>query len=78
MKLKLLRDVRPFGRTGEITEVSPEHSDWLISLGMAEPAEAVGEQAAEPETPKALKNLAKETPKVAKAAKAPVKKTNKK
>ena len=52
MKVKLLRDVRPFGRTGEIAEVSPDHCDWLTSLGMAVEVEEVREQAAKPE-PKA-------------------------
>ena len=35
MKVKLLRDVRPFGRTGETVEVSPDHFEWLTSLGTA-------------------------------------------
>ena len=41
MKVKLLRDCKPFGRTGEIAEVSPDHFEWLTSLGIAvEVAEA--------------------------------------
>ena len=52
MKVKLLRDVRPFGRTGEAVEVSPAHCEWLTSLGMAVEVEKVREQAAKPE-PKA-------------------------
>ena len=49
-KVKLLRDVRPFGRTGEAVEVSPEHCEWLTSLGMAVEVEEAGEQAEKPET----------------------------
>ena len=49
MKVKLLRDVRPFGRTGETVEVSPDHREWLLTLGMAVKVEDAGEQAEEPE-----------------------------
>ena len=49
MKVKLLKDTVPFGRTGEIVEVSPERSEWLVSLGMAVPAEEIGEQIETPE-----------------------------
>lgn len=49
MKAKLLRDCKPFGRTGEIAEVSPDHFEWLTSLGFAVPAEEAGEQAKAPE-----------------------------
>ena len=49
MKVKLLRDCKPFGRTGEIAEVSPDHFEWLTSLGFAVPAEEAGEQAKAPE-----------------------------
>jgi len=62
MKVKLLRDVKPFGRTGEIVEVSPAHFEWLTSLGMAEPVKEAREQAVKPEPkaePKAVKKTAK-------------------
>ena len=62
MKVKLLRDVRPFGRTGEIVEVSPAHFDWLTSLGMAVEVEEAGEQARKPE-PKAEPKTVKKTTK---------------
>ena len=52
MKVKLLRDCKPFGRTGEIVEVSPAHFDWLVSLGFAVPVTEAREQA---EAPKAEK-----------------------
>ena len=45
MKVKLLRDTKPFGRTGEIAEVSPAHFDWLVSLGFAVPVKEAREQA---------------------------------
>ena len=48
MKVKLLRDTKPFGRTGEIVEVSPAHFDWLVSLGFAEPVKEAREQAEAP------------------------------
>ena len=38
MRVKLLKDTRPFGRTGEIVEVSPEGREYLVSLGFAIPA----------------------------------------
>lgn len=62
MKVKLLRDVRPFGRTGEIVEVSPAHFDWLTSLGMAVEVEEAGEQAKKQEPkvePKTVKKTTK-------------------
>ena len=37
MKVKLLRDTKPFGRTGEIVEVSPAEYNFLTSVGVAEP-----------------------------------------
>lgn len=49
MKVELLRDTRPYGRTGEIVEVSPAAQEWLISLGMAVPAEEIREQIETPE-----------------------------
>ena len=49
MKVKLLRDVRPYGRTGDIAEVSPAGFEYLMSLGMAVPAEEIGERIETPE-----------------------------
>ena len=65
MKVKLLRDCRPFGRTGDTIEVSPENSDWLLSLGMAIPVTEVGEQAEAPKKAEkpAEKSTAKKTTK---------------
>ena len=65
MKVKLLRDCKPFGRTGEIVEVSPDHFEWLTSLGFADAVTDAGEQAEEP--------VKAEKP----AAKAPAKKITK-
>ena len=48
MKVKLLRDVSPYGRTGEIVEVSPDGFD-LLSLGFAIPAVDAREQVEIPE-----------------------------
>ena len=50
MKVKLLRDCKPFGRTGETAEVSPDHFEWLTSLGIGEEVAEAREQA---EAPKA-------------------------
>ena len=58
MKVKLLKDVRPFGRTGETVEVSPDHCEWLTSLGMAAEVEEAGERAEKPE-PNVLKKPAR-------------------
>ena len=52
MKVKLLRDTKPFGRTGEIAEVSPAHFEWVTSLGYAVPVTEARERA---EAPKAEK-----------------------
>ena len=52
MKAKLLRDCKPFGRTGEIVEVSPAHFEWMESLGYAVPVTEARERA---EAPKAEK-----------------------
>ena len=49
MKVKLLRDVKPFGRTGEIVEVFPSAREWLLSLGMGVPADEIGERIETPE-----------------------------
>lgn len=48
MKVKLLRDCKPFGRTGEIVEVSPAHFEWLTSLGYAVPVTEARERAETP------------------------------
>ena len=68
MKVKLLRDVKPFGRTGETAEVSPAALEWLLSLGMAVPVKEIREQIETPE-----KDLVVET-----AVKTPVKSAAKK
>ena len=49
MKVKLLKDTRPFGRTGEIVEVSPEGREYLVSMGFAIPAVDAREQVEIPE-----------------------------
>ena len=56
MKVKLLRDCKPFGRTGEIAEVSPAHFEWLTSLGYAVSVTDARERA---EAPKAEKTAEK-------------------
>ena len=56
MKVKLLRDCKPFGRTGEIAEVSPAHFEWVTSLGYAVPVTEARERA---EAPKAEKHAEK-------------------
>jgi ribosomal protein L9 len=68
MKVKLLRDCKPFGRTGEIAEVSPAHFEWVTSLGYAVPVTEARERA---EAPKAEKPAEKP------AAKPAAKKTTK-
>ena len=55
MKAKLLRDCKPFGRTGEIAEVSPAHFEWLESLGYAVPVTEARERAEIPEAPETIK-----------------------
>ena len=60
MKVKLLRDCRPFGNTGETVDVSPDKAEWLLSLGMAVEVEEAREQAEKPE-PNVLKKPAKKT-----------------
>ena len=54
MKVKLLRDCKPFGRTGEIAEVSPAHFEWLTSLGIAVPVTEARERAEAPEAPETI------------------------
>ena len=68
MKAKLLRDTKPFGRTGEIAEVSPAHFEWLESLGFAVPVTEARERAEAPKDEKpaekpAAKPAAKKTTK---------------
>ena len=72
MKVKLLRDVRPFGRTGETVEVSPDRSEWLLTLGMAVKVEEAGEQAEKLEAAEKVTDAGEqaEEPKVKKTAKA--------
>ena len=52
MKVKLIQDCAPFGRTGEIAEVSPAHFEWVTFLGYAVPVTEARERA---EAPKAEK-----------------------
>ena len=68
MKAKLVRDCVPFGRTGEIVEVSPAHFEWVTSLGFAV---EVAEARERVEAPKAEKPAEKP------AAKPAAKKTTK-
>ena len=64
MKVKLRRDCKPFGRTGEIAEVSPAHFEWLTSLGYAVPVSEARERAEAPKAEKpAEKTAAKKTTK---------------
>ena len=75
MKVKLLRDTVPFGRTGDIVEVSPDAREWLMSLGMGVPADAIGEQIETPEKALTVETAVKAP---AKAAKAPARRSVKK
>jgi ribosomal protein L9 len=54
MKVKLLRDTKPFGRTGEIVEVSPARAAFLFEVNLAEPA-PIREQIEVPEKKTAAK-----------------------
>ena len=68
MKAKLLRDCKPFGRTGEIVEVSPAHFEWVTSLGFAVEVAEARERAEAPKDEKpaekpAAKPAAKKTTK---------------
>ena len=78
MKVKLLRDTQPFGRTGDIVEVSPDAREWLMNLGMAVPAEEIREQIETPEKPIEAETAVKIPVKSKPSAKAPAKKTVKK
>ena len=64
MKVKLLKDNgMEKAKAGDIIEVSPDHGDFLICYGWAEPANEARERAAEPvktEKP-AAKTAAKKT-----------------
>ena len=81
MKVKLLRGVRPYGRTGDIAEVSPAGFEYLTSLGMAVPAEEIVERIEtpekEPEAEKAVKVPARPKTAAKPAAKTAAKKTAK-
>lgn len=64
MKVKLIQDCAPFGRTGEIAEVSPAHFEWVTSLGYAVPVTEARERAEAPKAEKpAEKPAAKKTTK---------------
>ena len=64
MKVKLVRDCAPFGRTGEIVEVSPAHFEWVTSLGFAVEVSEARERAEAPKAEKpAEKTAAKKTTK---------------
>ena len=67
MKVKLLRDVRPFGRTGEAVEVSPDRCEWLLTLGMAVKVEEAGEQAEKLEAAGKVTDAGEQTVKVEEA-----------
>ena len=76
MKVKLLRDTVPFGRTGDIVEVSPSAREWLLSLGMAVSVKEIREQIETPEKAPAAETAVRIPAKP--AVKAPAKKTVKK
>ena len=64
MKVKLVRDCAPFGRTGEIVEVSPAHFEWVTSRGFAVEVAEARERAEAPKAEKpAEKTAAKKTTK---------------
>ena len=64
MKVKLIQDCAPFGRTGEIVEVSPAHFEWLTSIGFAVEVAEARERAEAPKDEKpAEKPAAKKTTK---------------
>ena len=69
MKVKLMRDTAPFGRTGDIVEVSPSAREWLLSLGMAVPVAEARERAEAPEAEKPAEVPKAEKPAVKPAAK---------
>ena len=59
MKVRMMRDARPFGRTGDIVEVSPSGFDYVTSLGIAVPVTEAREQVEIPEAPETIKALVK-------------------
>ena len=59
MRVRLLKDAAPFGRTGDIVEVSPSAREWLLNLGMAVPAEEIREQIETPEKPVSVETAVK-------------------
>lgn len=69
MKVKLMRDTAPFGRTGDIVEVSPSAREWLLSLGMAVQVAEARERAEAPEAEKPAEAPNAEKPAVKPAAK---------
>ena len=68
MKVKLLRDAKPFGRTGEIVTVSPASADWLTTLGFGVPADEIGEQIETPEKALTAETAVKAPAKAVKAS----------
>ena len=78
MKVKLLRDTQPFGRTGDIVEVSPDARDWLLPLGMAVPVKEIREQIETPEKAPVAETAVKIPAKTAAKPAVPAKKTAKK
>ena len=69
MKVKLVRDCVPFGRTGEIVEVSPAHFEWVTSLGFAVEVAEARERAEAPKAEKPAEAPKAEKPAVKTAAK---------
>ena len=57
MKIRLTKDSRMYGRTGDVVEASPELAEFLQSVGMAEPAPDARELTAG--TPRKPKKTAK-------------------
>ena len=66
-----MRDVKPYGRTGEIAEVSPAGFEYLTSLGMAVPAEEIGERIETPEKAMVIETAVRIPEKAGKAAARP-------
>ena len=78
MRVKLLKDTAPFGRTGDIVEVSPSAREWLLNLGMGVPAEEIREQIETPEKAPVAETAVRIPAKTAAKPAAPAKKTVKK
>ena len=68
MKVRMMRDARPFGRTGDIVEVSPSGFDYLTSLGIAVPVTEARERVEVPEVPETIKAPAKTAAKKTKSS----------